>query len=147
MARLRALVLAAALLSASALGAAAKSDPAGTFTVSGGVEGGTVTFTPSPVAWVNNNYETTIGVWCFLPSGGQIIWSPTGNNAGHNPYIYEFNTFGGWPADTVLTLVLPIFGTGYDCTAREIAAYWKPNVRSYPIAAWILDTHTFTVVP
>ena len=101
--------------------ALASQEPAGTFSVGASTyqEGDTASFTFGRITGVNRNYEVTLGVWCFLPGGSQIPW---GNRS--NPYIYEFNSFGTVYSDWTVYLDLPVYGTGYSCTAQLIAARW-----------------------
>lgn len=119
---------------------AARPAPSGTFTMSPAPyhEGDTISFTFGPTAHMNRNDEVTLGVWCILPDGSQIPW---GNRS--NPYIYEFNSFGGFDESTVY-LYLPIYGTGYTCHAGYIEADWFKGV---PLQAWTLDEENFAVAP
>lgn len=121
---------------------AAKPIPKGTFSLSPApyVENGTISFTFGKITNVTNNYEVTLGVWCILPDGSRIPWGAPP----HNPSIKEFNSFGNVFSYYTVNLYLPIYGTGYDCTAQLISALWKGG---QPIEAWTLDTHTFDVVP
>jgi len=116
---------------------AASPTPTGSFTLSNGpyVEGGSITFTVSNVTHVTRNDEVTLGIWCFAPDGTQLR---IGNR--NNPYIYEFNSFGDFPAPAVWPL--PINGTGYNCTARLVVVDWFKGV---PVRAWTLDEHQFSV--
>src|SRR5206468_6119337 len=108
-------------------------DPAGTFTVGSTEygEGDVASFTFGQITGVNRNYEVTLGVWWFLPDGSQIPWGNRGN-----PYIYEFNSFGNVFSGTTQFLDLPVYGTGYACTARLIAARW---FKGTCVQAWTLD--------
>lgn len=128
--------------------AAAKPDPSGTFSLSDGpyYGGGSVTYYPGPVKNVTNSYEVTIGTWCVLADGTQLRWNDYGIGSGNNPYINEFNSFDGWPDGFALTLPLPATGQEMNCIAREIAAWWKPNIRDHPVEAWTLDEHSFEVL-
>lgn len=131
------LVLAIAAL-AIAETAGARPAPSGSFTLSPApyIEGSSVSFTFGPLSHGNRNDEVTLGVWCVLLDGSQIPW---GNRS--NPYIYEFNSFGGFDQATV-SLPLPVYGTGYDCTARYVEVDW---FKGNPIRAWTLDEESFRV--
>lgn len=101
-------------------------------------EGDYIVFKFGKIEGVTNNYEVTLGVWCFLPDGSQIRW---GNRS--NPYIYEYNSFGNvYSGYTTEPLYLPIFNTGYSCTSRLVAVLWK---KGNPVQAWTLDEESFSV--
>ncbi len=135
----------AALIVVGALALAAGPAPTGSFTVTPPPihEGDTVVFTFGQASHVNNNYETTLGVTCFFTDGSQLLWP---NYHGGNPYIYEFNTFGGYPAGWVVTLNIP-----YDalrdysyCQAAYWAILWKQGM---PGQAWNMQTTNFYPLP
>jgi len=130
-----AILLALGLTTSSTI--ASSPDPTGNFTFPNisYVEGGSITFTVSRVTHVTKNDEVTLGIWCFAPDGSQLL---IGNR--NNPYIYEFNSFGGFVSPQVWSP--PINGTGYDCTARLVAVDW---FKGTPVRAWTLDEHQFSV--
>ena len=117
---------------------AASPAPSGSFTMSPGpyAEGGTVTFTIGSITHVGHNDEVTLGVWCIKPDGSQ----PLLGNIGHNPYIWEWNSFGQPVGSRDLYLLVE--GTGYVCTARLVEVDW---FKGQPVRAWTLDEESFEV--
>jgi len=135
------------LLACTVLLIAASPAPEGSFTMSGGsgpyTNGGSVTFTVSPITHVNNSYEVTLAVGCQRPDGTEV---PVGDqwmqHQGKSPFLAEWNTFGGFNG------VQPVFqltyGGDYTCLARLAAIKW---VKGIPVQSWFLDQDTFVVVP
>lgn len=104
--------------------------PEGTFSTQ--VQGTAAAFTFGPEKFIKPNYEVTLGVWCFRPDGSQILM---GNR--NNPYVYEFNQFGGWDNGSVVTLDV---AETADCTARLVAVEWA---KGNGVQAWTLDEGVF----